>query len=572
MNIQKYRNLINEYAEIQRKLLDLKPNSSDQDIQEFINQIPQNLLTQKDSLMMICQLFAHYAKYTSPLIRGNAIKLFEKIMSTIKKLLQDQSSFFYKVFGGLFYFKLIMYEENLLTIDYLIMSILRYKSSLEAEYFLPEIIKERPEVFDKEIKYLIKCPYTDEYIQKLIEKRQKHIQWIRTSCDFHDPLYKEIETDKLRLSIKTDDFDTFQKILSNLNLSVNSKISESIFDNYFEIPREIYLIELVINYNAINIFKFMIMNDVKISEELNFAAISLRNTEMIHLIESEMNEKFVKNSLFNAIGCWNTDMLEYSIDHSEFNFLDNGEVTSEYDEVMLKIVLSTFLTNNFIFMETFLLPFLEKNERFINENFNDIALLSIVDLSCFYFSEFLKDPKIDINYKSKYYNNMTFLGNSIIESNVKAIETLFQFPNLDINSVAVGSFSGFQCACKYFSEMKVVDLFLKNPSLNIKYIDERFHLNAFGISVAFGNFYFLQKILDIKFFSNICSSTLQSFCVWNHHFYLFKILTKKLFEIKHVENPDIYKQRIIIELQRTGKYKQEYEEIIMQICNEILNK
>ena len=206
---------IKSYAEIQKHLIDLKQNASDEEIQSLINQIPQHFLTQKNDIIMICQLFAHYAKFTSHLIRGNAIKLFEKIKTPIKTYLKDDSNFLCKIFKGFYYFELMMYENGLITIDDIIMSILVDKSSLEAEYFLPEIIKERPEIFEKEIKYYIKSPYSDDYLQKFKDTRQKHIQWIRSSCDFHDPLYQEIETNKLRLSIKMDDVDTFQRILSN---------------------------------------------------------------------------------------------------------------------------------------------------------------------------------------------------------------------------------------------------------------------------------------------------------------------------------------------------------------------
>ena len=44
---------IKSYATIQRYLLDLKPNASDEDLQKLINSIPQSFLTNKEDLMMI---------------------------------------------------------------------------------------------------------------------------------------------------------------------------------------------------------------------------------------------------------------------------------------------------------------------------------------------------------------------------------------------------------------------------------------------------------------------------------------------------------------------------------------
>ena len=75
---------INIYAKIQDSLCELLPNSSDESIDEIINQIPQNYLTQKEDLMMICQLFAYYSRNFTQNIKGNAIKLIERILKYMK--------------------------------------------------------------------------------------------------------------------------------------------------------------------------------------------------------------------------------------------------------------------------------------------------------------------------------------------------------------------------------------------------------------------------------------------------------------------------------------------------------
>ena len=114
-----------------------------------------------------------------------------------------------------------MYRENLISIDHINLVIKRNNSPLTAEYFLPEIIEEEPEIFDKEIKHTISIPYSNESIEKFKQIREKHFKWIRYHHgDYNDPLYKEIETNQLRLSIKLDDVETFQRILSNTNLSL----------------------------------------------------------------------------------------------------------------------------------------------------------------------------------------------------------------------------------------------------------------------------------------------------------------------------------------------------------------
>ena len=86
-----------QYAEIQNKLCNLTGNSSDEEIDNFIKEIPQQFLDQKEDLMIICRLFAFYNRCGSRRIRGNGIKLFEKIMKPIKKHLANQSIFFFYI-------------------------------------------------------------------------------------------------------------------------------------------------------------------------------------------------------------------------------------------------------------------------------------------------------------------------------------------------------------------------------------------------------------------------------------------------------------------------------------------
>ena len=76
------------YAKIQRSLCNLKSDSSNLEIDQFINQIPKNFLSQKDDLMIICQLFAFFSLFHSVKMKSLVIKLFEKIMKPIKTILR----------------------------------------------------------------------------------------------------------------------------------------------------------------------------------------------------------------------------------------------------------------------------------------------------------------------------------------------------------------------------------------------------------------------------------------------------------------------------------------------------
>ena len=102
--------------------------------------------------------------------------------------------------------------------------------------------------------------------------RQKYINWICESGDYNDPVYREIETDKLRYTIATDDIDSFQKIISQSNIYINLKIRESIIQNSHLYNVSESLLEFALEYQAFKISKFLIMNDVKYSNGLYYTS------------------------------------------------------------------------------------------------------------------------------------------------------------------------------------------------------------------------------------------------------------------------------------------------------------
>ena len=53
---------IKQFEQIQKNLGSLMPNSADDAIQSLLSQIPEELLATKEDLMIICELFAIYAR------------------------------------------------------------------------------------------------------------------------------------------------------------------------------------------------------------------------------------------------------------------------------------------------------------------------------------------------------------------------------------------------------------------------------------------------------------------------------------------------------------------------------
>lgn len=531
---------IKVFKDIQYNLLSLEPNSNDEAINNIISQIPQEFLTGKEDLMAISQLFFYYSRNTHQKNKGNTIKLFEKIIDQAKTYLQDESSFFWNICGGIIYFKLWLHEEGLISIEKIVNSLKQSDSIETIEFFLPELIEKVPEIFEKDFKYKIPPEkYSEEYISSFKELRKKYFDWVRNSNDYNDPNYSEIEKDPLRYAIKTDNIESFQKIISNLNMSIDSEINDSIIDNLFRLPRKMSLISFSIEYDSINIFKYLCMNDAKFISNDIYGALKNRNYEMVHIIESKMKETFANEVLLCGISSWNEDIIEYAINnypHDFFNAEDNG-IDCE-TEISKSMIDNTFYSMNFIFLESTLFPFFEKHPNFVKKNIYEIICFSFSDNSCFFLNKLLKYPELNVNLYPFSKNKMTLLLEAIRERNEKAVEVLLNVKNIDINSYGSQNFTPFQCVCMLFFDMKIIKLFCNHPDFDINLLDDTNVFNAFDISVSRGNSYAVEYILD--HYNNekiILSSGVFMHCIEKHNLMCLKLILK--YKLKYLSKETI---------------------------------
>ena len=535
------------FSQVQKSLCDLRPNSEDAEIEKIINLIPEIYFDQKEDLMIICRLFAFYNRCGSRRIRGNGIKLFEKIMKPIKKHLANQSIFFFNIFGPLNYFKQWLYEEGLITFDVIIQSALSNESLVIAEYFLPEIIEKEPEIYEKVFKKKLKIQITKDYINDFKQLRKKHLNWIRESNDYQDPQYCEIEEDQVRYAIKTDNIDLLQSILSNSNISVESQVMESVIEQSFHNPEKENLLDYAMEFNSIKIFKYLIMNDAKFTNQSQHNSIYSRNYEMIHSVENDQEnlKDYGENLFFRSIICWNSDLTQYAIENYDFGFIEEEEIESKYDSKILSYIEKVAFSMNFEFFESFLLPFLHKNPRFVKDNIYKIIMETFEDQSLFFTKEFLKFPGVDINFHSQGEDDKTILVSAIHEQNANAVELLLNYPNIDIESPASGCFLPFFIACGCCSYLKIIELFCKNPKFDINWTDTKYGFTAVHFCAIKSNFYDLQFIFDyFPDFNVDIPMNLLKRCYKKGYVMTVKVLLKYFMKKNSVTNTDEFFNRV----------------------------
>lgn len=560
---------IEQYEKIQKNLLSLDPNTDDDQIKKLIDHIPKNFLRNKEDLMIICELFAIYARIRNKTKKRNVFKLFEGIMNSIKIYLQDQSKFFWNILGGLFYLKLWMYQNGLISIDTIILSAKKDKNHSIAEYFLPEIIENDPEIFEKEIKYQINCPYSDEYLNQFKEKRQKYLNWLCESGDFFDPLYKEIETDPLLYSLVTDDVDTFQKIVTNSNLDINSRIKESLIQNSHRVYNDETLLEFALEYNAIKISKFLIMNDAELTNGLYYSAITCYDLDMIHLLETKIPNNFAEYMMCNAVSDWNDEIVDYILNkYDEYDFLDK-KVDSDFKnkKYIIEMIQNTFTYLNFGLLKSKIIPFLNNNNEFVNENIYEILKLTFGELSGYFAKEFLKNSNIDINH---YNDHFSVLGRAIDNENANVIEFLLMNKQIDVNKDAFNKFPPLMFACGNYADMKIIKLIANHPDVNVNLRDGRYDVNAFEISVSRGNLYATQYLIEN--YSKIETrsySILLQFSLKKRYLKTLKVILKHYFEIEqNVEYEKLIKS--IKDKDFNNELKDDYFDDFKIIFDEIL--
>lgn len=182
----------------------------------------------------------------------------------------------------------------------------------------------------------------------------------------------------LHKSIREDNVEEFQSLLSKNNYSINHRIKKSFYERLrMSLDKDLSLIQIASFYGYLNIFKFLwFQPGIEYDENLLNYAYAGANIEIIHLCEKECE---ICKAYLQPIFTHHLCLLDYCIDHYE-DKITNDEIND------IKDIMKDF----------------EKNDSFVYEMLNFDCLLNSIFSSNF---EVMKECLRKIVYIVRNYDN-----------------------------------------------------------------------------------------------------------------------------------------------------------------------
>lgn len=397
---------------------------SEENYQNSKNQIfNSNIIKSKEALYKLLQTLNTAAFY-----RAKQIQLYQN-------LLIDLSTSAKQLFGENFTLKCII------TNNYLRLSLIN-----DCGFSISNLIKENFEDHKKSILF-----YT--FFAPEIKKNgmEKVIQFYKLEQYCTELFIKErndsLNPESLAHSIIFDDVDKFQDICSQNNVDLNSIIHHSFLDsNTFIEQKDLSLIEYSAYYGSLQIFKFLLLNSAKFTDNLPLYAIIGGNYEIIHLIEKNRHIEFNQISIETAVLFHRNELVEYLINNYEL-------------KINLNCLFNSIVSQNVDFFKTY---FIENNSIDINRN-NSMSLLNVIMENKGI--EFLNAFAVKYRNDREAIKSISFLSNKAIENGdfftlKYLIHGKFFQPSVELNHVEKAFKKGY---------IEIIDLILKETNCSINH-------------------------------------------------------------------------------------------------------
>ena len=279
---------------IQEKLIEFI-ESEDQEI-DFTDNV-KNLLIQenikfelKEFLHLTLEISNNYHHKT------NLYNKIEQVLSIFKSEIQNYYSNLeiFTLFQNNKRILLFFFEEKIIIPEKAIYNIIKNNKYLQ--YFYPEL---KSFLNESEIQNLREIQNLCENDFDMFEKKRKIGE-----NDLH-----------ICYLIRNDLVQDFVSFVNMSNYPLKSKINQSFYEtNSFLISRCPSLIEYSAFYGSIQIFKYLMMNNVPLTESLWIYAIHSNNQELFHVLEEnkiKMDKKICKKCIYESIKCHHNDFTNY---------------------------------------------------------------------------------------------------------------------------------------------------------------------------------------------------------------------------------------------------------------------
>lgn len=299
----------------------------------------------------------------------------------------------------------------------------------------------------------------------------------------NDPRFQVGNTDQLSISIRNDDIDLFQSIVSKNNINIrNYKLSISKFEkNKCLNFDQIYLIEYASFYGSIKIFKFLQMNNAPFTNSFLQYAICGGNHEIVHLVEKSINGQLKEQEMEKIL---NLSIIFHRYELTEY-LIDFYNMKIQYDDFLMSI-----FYNNYNFFINHIVEFDEeynklraiKETSYISEDenrklkefiekINEFLLLSAGNVDIFFLKILINFKDIDFNQvyepDAKNLSSSNPLVLAIQSRNNENAKFLLSMQPVDPDCVLAYKTTPFTWAC-YVGDLEIAKYLVDNYYYNKK--------------------------------------------------------------------------------------------------------
>ena len=323
--------------------------------------------------------------------------------------------------------------------------------------------------------------FTESILQKISKKKyikSNYIQFLlpeinsftkrseETSGETDLKLFKEkrkIGENELYMCelIRNDSVEDFITLINRKNISLNTKIEASIYEtNTFLIKNtEQSLIEYAAFFGSIQIFQYLLLNNVTLTPSLWKYAIHGRNADLIHLLEDNHVECNIDQNIIESIKCHHNELVNYFLNMTQNNI-------QSYISVILKYYNFEYFDYKFINEKLFYDYCKNDYIIFVQKFLPDVIINEVVEIR----------KELDSNIYTLKIKNMTALHVAIEKENIEIIKLLLTRKDIDVNCLAI-IFKGPKLHQKTALHIavenenaEIVKLLLSNQNIDVNYI------------------------------------------------------------------------------------------------------